>query len=148
MLIQFITRSHKPQKKLLKALGQDHMPELKLKQLQYECATWKRSLSFMMEENVRLKNRISEILKDNFDNGLLENIESFQNKFVDEDTRMSLLRDDVAGLENLLLSDTPKKENNEAIEKKLKKVRTNIIEAEKQFSGLKLSFNNYLSKNM
>ncbi len=124
------------------------MPELKLKQLQYECATWKRSLSFMMEENIRLKNRIAEILKDNFDNGLLENIESFQNKFVDEDTRMSLLRDDVAGLENLLLSDTPKQENNEAIEKKLKKVRTNIIEAEKQFSGLKLSFNNYLSKNM
>ena len=124
------------------------MPELKLKQLQYECATWKRSLGFMMEENVRLKNRISEILKDNFDNGLLENIESFQNKFIDEDTRMSLLRDDVAGLENLLLIESPVTENNEAIEKKLKKVRNNIIEAEKQFSGLKLAFNNYLSKNM
>ena len=101
-----------------------------------------------MEENIRLKNRIAEILKDNFDTGLLENIETFQNNFIDEDTRMSLLRDDVAGLEKMLVIELPEPESNEAIEKKLKKVSNNIIEAEKQFSGLKLAFNNYLSKNM
>ena len=126
----------------------DPRPELKLKQLQYECATWKRSLSFMMEENIRLKNRIAEILKDNFDTGLLENIETFQNNFINEDTRMSLLRDDVADLEKLLLHEPMETKTSEAIEGKLKKVRNNIMEAEKQFSGLKLSFNNYLSKNM
>lgn len=126
------------------------MPELKLKQLQYECATWKRSLGFMMEENIRLKNRIAEILKDNFDAGLLENIEMFQNNFINEDTRMSLLRDDVADLEKLLTNQFFENEAKikEAVDSKLKKVRNNIIEAEKQFSGLKMSFNNYLSKNM
>lgn len=126
------------------------MPELKLKQLQYECATWKRSLGFMMEENIRLKNRIAEILKDNFDAGLLENIEMFQNNFINEDTRMSLLRDDVADLEKLLTNQFFENEVKikEAVDSKLKKVRNNIIEAEKQFSGLKMSFNNYLSKNM
>ena len=126
------------------------MPELKLKQLQYECATWKRSLGFMMEENIRLKNRIAEILKDNFDAGLLENIEMFQNNFINEDTRMSLLRDDVADLEKLLANQFFENEAKikEAVDSKLKKVRNNIIEAEKQFSGLKMSFNNYLSKNM
>lgn len=126
------------------------MPELKLKQLQYECATWKRSLGFMMEENIRLKNRIAEILKDNFDAGLLENIEMFQNNFINEDTRMSLLRDDVADLEKLLTNQFFENEAKikEAVDSKLKKVRNNIIEAEKQFSGLKMAFNNYLSKNM
>jgi len=101
-----------------------------------------------MEENIRLKNRIAEILKDHFDTGLLENIETFQNNFIDEDTRMSLLRDDVAGLEKMLLTESSEMKNHEAIEKRLKKIRNNIIEAEKQFSGLKLAFNNYLSKNM
>lgn len=102
----------------------------------------------MMEENIRLKNRIAEILKDNFDTALLENIESFQNNFVNEDTRMSLLRDDVADLEKLLQHEPSESKTSGAIEGKLKKVRNNIMEAEKQFSGLKLSFNNYLAKNI
>ena len=101
-----------------------------------------------MEENIRLKNRIAEILKDNFDTGLLENIETFQNNFIDEDTRMSLLRDDVADLEKLLQHEPFENKTTPAIETKLKKIRNNIMEAEKQFSGLKLAFNNYLSKNM
>ena len=133
---------------LKRGLGPDYMPELKLKQLQYECATWKRSLSFMIEENIRLKNRIAEILKDNFDTGLLERIETFQNNFIDEDTRMSLLRDDVADLEKLLAYEPSEIKTRDAIDSKLKKIRNNIMEAEKQFSGLKLAFNNYLTKNM
>lgn len=133
---------------LNRAYRPEPMAELKLKQLQYECATWKRSLGFMMEENIRLKNRIAEILKDNFDTGLLEHIETFQNNFIDEDTRMSLLRDDVADLEKLLQHEPFETKTTPAVETKLKKIRNNIMEAEKQFSGLKLAFNNYLSKNM
>ena len=53
------------------------MPELKLKQLQNESDSWKKLLGFMMDENIRLKNRLSELLKDKFDKNLLEEVESF-----------------------------------------------------------------------
>ena len=54
------------------------MPELKLKQLKYESDTWKRLLDFMMDENIQLKNRLSEVLKDQFDKNLLDDVERFQ----------------------------------------------------------------------
>jgi regulator of replication initiation timing len=54
--------------------------DFKLKQLQYEIDSWKRLLGFMMEENIHLKIRLSEMLKNKFDNNLLEEVEIFYNK--------------------------------------------------------------------
>jgi regulator of replication initiation timing len=125
------------------------MPELKLKQLQYEADTWKRLLGFMMDENIHLKNRISQILKDRFDENLLEEVEVFQNNFVKEDALIGLLRNDVAELDKLLqkevFEDGTIVKN---VESKLKKLRHNIKNAEKQFGKLKMDFNNYLSENI
>jgi regulator of replication initiation timing len=125
------------------------MPELKLKQLQYEADTWKRLLGFMMEENIHLKNRVSQILKDRFDENLLEEVESFQSSFVKEDEMISFLRNDVAELDKLLqrevFEDGMIIKN---VESKLKKIRHNIKNAEKQFGKLKANFNNYLSENI
>ena len=125
------------------------MPELKLKQLQYESDTWKRLLGFMMDENIHLKNRLSEVLKDNFDKNLLEGVEGFQNNFIKEDELIGLLRNDVAGLDKLLEREIFEdgKIVNE-IDKRLKNLRNNIVYAEKQFGKLKLEFNNYLSENI
>jgi hypothetical protein len=58
------------------------MPEFKLKQLQYESDTWKRILGFMIDENIHLKHRITEILKNGFDKSQLEGLEQFQNSFI------------------------------------------------------------------
>jgi hypothetical protein len=125
------------------------MPELKLKQLQYESDTWKRLLGFMMDENIHLKNRLSEVLKDKFDKNLLIEIEGFQNNFIKEDELIGLLRNDVAGLDKLLEREIFEdgKIVNE-IDKRLKNLRNNIVYAEKQFGKLKLEFNNYLSENI
>ena len=68
------------------------MSQIKLKQLQHESDTWKRSLAFMMDENVQLKNRLAEILKPDFDNSLLDDIEIFQTNFLREDEVISLLK--------------------------------------------------------
>ncbi len=125
------------------------MPELKLKQLQYEADTWKRLLGFMMDENIQLKNRISQILKDRFDQNLLEEVEGYQSSFVKEDELIGLLRNDIAELDKLL-----QKEVFEdgmiikIVEGKLKKIRNNIKNAEKQFGKLKMEFNNYFSENI
>jgi regulator of replication initiation timing len=127
----------------------DCMPALKLKQLQYESDTWKRLLGFMTEENIHLKNRLSEILKGRFSNNMLEEVEVFQNRFVREDELIGMLRNDVAMLDRLL-----EREIFEDgliakdIGRSLKNIRRNITIAEKQFGKLKIDFNSYLSENI
>ena len=56
----------------------EKMTELKLMQLRHEINTWKRMLSFMQEENVHLKNRLSDVLKDRFNKNLLDEVEFFK----------------------------------------------------------------------
>ena len=125
------------------------MPELKLKQLQYESDTWKRLLGFMKDENIHLKNRLSEILKNGFNKNLLEELENFNSRFLKEDELIGLIRHDMAELDKLLLRKTF--ENGKIIEeigKKLKTIRNNTELAERRFAKVKLEFNNYLSENI
>jgi len=125
------------------------MPELKLKQLQYESDTWKRLLGFMKDENIHLKNRLSEILKNDFNKNLLEELENFNSRFLKEDELIGLIRHDMAELDKLLLRKTF--ENGKIIEeigKKLKTIRNNTELAERRFAKVKLEFNNYLSENI
>jgi Txe/YoeB family toxin of Txe-Axe toxin-antitoxin module len=125
------------------------MPEFKLKQLQYESDTWKRLLAFMMDENVHLKNRLSEVLKDGADDSMLNEMENFQNIFVSEDEQIRLLRKDISELEKLLVREVF--EDGKIIKqvnKKLKMLRNNIVEAENKFSRLKSDFHSYLSENI
>jgi hypothetical protein len=133
----------------LRYLKQGTMPELKLKQLQYETDTWKRSLAFMMDENIRLKIRLSEILKDKYDATLLEIVEDFQNNFIKEDELIGLLRNDIAELDKLFKMEILEdgwilKE----IDIKLKNLRNNIVTAEHQFGKLQADFNSYLLQNL
>ena len=125
------------------------MPELKLKQLQYESDSWKRLLRFMMDENIHLKNRLSEVLKDQFDKNLLVEVEVFQNNFIKEDGLVALLRNDVAELDKLLVREICEdgKIINE-IDRRLNNLRNNIMNAELQFGKLKSEFNSYLLENM
>ena len=77
------------------------MPELKLKQLQYESDTWKRSLSFIIDENIHLKNGLTEIVQNSEDVDLLERAEYFQSRLIKEDERISLIRNDLTELDKL-----------------------------------------------
>jgi regulator of replication initiation timing len=133
----------------IKHLKPEYMPELKLKQLQYEADTWKRLLGFMIDENIHLKNRLSEILKDRFDKNLLDEVESFQSMFVKEDQMIGLLRNEVAELDKLLVREAFEDGTIiKQVDRKLKKLRDNINNAEKQFGKLKTEFNSYLSENI
>lgn len=121
----------------------------KREQLQYESNTWKRLLAFMMEENVHLKNRLSDVLKDNFDKELLAEMELFQTRFVKEDESISLLRHDIATLDKLLVKEIfadsilLAKAN-----KKMKEIRANMIISEAKFGKLKSDFNIFLVENL
>lgn len=123
------------------------MPELKLRQLKYERDTWHRLLAFMIDENIHLKNRLSEILKHVFDKDLLEEMENFQSRFIKEDELIGLLRNDLAELDKLLMREILEDGNiKNDINRKLKNLRSNIVITEAQFSQLKIEFNDYLSE--
>jgi hypothetical protein len=117
----------------------------KFKQLQFECNTWKRMLSFMMEENVYLKNRLSEILADAGTSERLVEIEDFQSRFLRSDELIRILRNDVAELEQFI---SDQKEDavseNPQIHSKLSCIRLNIPLVQRQEERMKAEFNNFL----
>ena len=117
----------------------------KLKQAAFETGVLKRSLIFIREENMHLKNRVSEILSNGFDKKMLNTMEGFQNRLVMEDELIGLLRHDVAAIDALLISEG---ETIAAINKKLRKLSCSIEIAETHFGKLKLEFNDFLSKNI
>ena len=121
----------------------------KINQLQVEVNTWKRLLNFFSDENVCLKNRLSEILKNGFDRKLLEEFENFQTKFIKQDEMITFLRNDIAELDKLLLNeklDIGKNEN--TIDRKLEHLRKNITNSEGRFFQLQINFNTYILENM
>lgn len=124
------------------------MTELKLMQLRHEINTWKRMLGFMQEENVHLKNRLSDVLKDRFNKNMLDGVEFFQTNFIREDEVIGLLKNEVAEVENILQSEIFMNENIYPIGRKFEKVRKNIDAAERDFTKINIDFNKYLSENI
>lgn len=120
------------------------MPGSKLNQLQYESDSWKRMLAFLIEENIYQKNRLTEILKHQFNKTLLPAVEDFHNKFIKEDEMIHILRNDIADLDDLLRADRNDGKIGKEIETKSSTLRNNMIVAGKQFSRLQFEFNTYL----
>lgn len=125
------------------------MPQKKMQQIQIESNTWKRLLDFFREENVRSKNRLSDILKESFDRSLLEDLENFQSQFVKHDELIGLLRNEIAELDKLLLDDEINDGGMPAmIARKLGNLRHNLSNSERRFCELQLDFNTYLVENI
>ena len=129
----------------MRTIKNDRMPGIKLRLLRQESDTWKRILEFMTEENIHLKNRLSEILKGDLEHDLLMTAEIFQNSFVREDELIRLLRKDVFAFDQLLAREIY--EDGAIVNKVMKSfkiIRKNISESETQFNQLKYQFSNYL----
>ena len=126
------------------------MPELQIQQLQFEINALKRLLAFMMDENVHLKNRIPEILKNSFENKMLGKVEIFHNRFIMEDELIGMLRNNVAELDKLLQVQkvVEDKKSIHDIEKKVRKLSFNMENTESQFMKLKADFNTFLLENV
>ena len=133
---------------MAQSINLDCIPVIKLEQLQFESDTWKHLLGCMVDENVRLKMRLSEVLKDKFNQNLLEDAENFQSRFLKEDELIALLRNDMAELEKVLKRETAEEVVIKEVYKKLKVIKKNIKTAEKHLSTLQLEFNNYIAENI
>jgi hypothetical protein len=119
------------------------MSRLDLAQIKSESDSWKRSLNFMIDENIHLKGRLTQILRKEFNKDLLEVAENFHNNFIKQDELIGLLRNDIAELDALLLKGN--KTNLGEIKRKLTKLRDNLSNASKEFDQLKIAFNDYLA---
>ena len=125
----------------------EYLLGLKLRQFQYETDTWKRLIRFIMDENVQMKNRLSEVLKNTIATSFLEEVESFQSCFIKEDELIGLLRSDITDLDKLLTTNIfEDKEISKEVTRKLNRLRNNIVNVETQFNKLKMEFNCYLSE--
>ena len=121
-----------------------NIPEKDLRQFQTEIEVWKQLLNSRMEENVLLKNAISDILKNNFNQNSLEEIEGFQTQFIKEDDLIHLLRSDISDIENVLYS---KISENGKIEKsfdtKIENLRRDLTNSTISFRMLKSAFHDF-----
>lgn len=123
--------------------------DLKLKQIQHEVETWRRLLLYMQEENIHLKNRLSEVLKDRFDKKMLQEVEEFQNKFIKQDNLITSLKKEVAIIEEYIhFKKNLSLEIINPSEKNIAGIRYNVEVAEKKFAVLKTGFNHYLSASI
>ena len=113
-----------------------------LRQFKAETESWKQLLSSRMEENVLLKNKLADILKNNFDQSSLEDIEEFQTQFIEQDEWIKSLKKDVIELDKIFADG----EMEESLDITVKNFRRNLASSSKRFSFLKSAFNDFQEK--
>ena len=109
----------------------------------------KRVLCFLIDENIHLKNRLSNILKAGCAALLLVKLEVFQTSFICTDTLLALLRNDLADFEKKL--ETDKAGNlliNNNVSGRVQRMRRNICAAVLAFHQRQSAFNDYLEKKL
>jgi hypothetical protein len=123
------------------------IPEKNARHFQTEIEIWKQSLNFRMEENVLLKNKLADILKNHFDQNSLEEIEEFQTKFIREDELINSLRRDVNNLDNLLYTKMFEDGKMEKLfDTKMEKLSKDITNSITRFRILQSAFDDFQHK--
>ena len=120
-----------------------------VRQFQEVLENWKQLLNSRMEENVLLKNKLADLLKNNFDFGQnsLEEIEEFQTQFIMEDELIHLLRRDVKDLDNLLYDKMfEDKKMGKLFDTKMESLRKDIANSVTRFGILQSSFDDFQHK--
>lgn len=116
-----------------------------IRQFQYESESWKRTLAFMTDEMIHLKNRLSEVLRGKIDATRLITAENFQTCFITQDDLIALLKSDIADFDKLLVKEIYLDGAIIAhVKMKLKNIGMRMRTAEDRFNDMKMAFNNQL----
>jgi hypothetical protein len=121
-----------------------------LGQYRHEIDTWKRELGFMQEENIILKNRLSEILTSAglYEESMLERLENFQSEFLSQDNQIRRLQVIIMDEQKLLMREIF--EDGQVLhllKSRQRQLRHEMAETELSFQKLKTEFNIYLSQD-
>lgn len=113
-----------------------------VKQFRLESDEWKRTLELLLLENAYLKNRLAEIVKVSSATLLfLEKAEDYQNRFMQKDEVINLMRQDINEFDRLLAACGPdKKELLKSIQQRQQTLRKELMLLESTFSLLKVQF--------
>lgn len=119
------------------------MHEEKYEHIKQDQMTWLKSLENLRQENVYLKNRLAEIIKNEVSSELLEKAEYFLGLFLDKDAVISLLRRDIA---HWYAANTASAHNGELkdILQEQTKLKNDVERLEKEFVTVKSAFNKFL----
>ena len=122
--------------------------QMTLNQCEKESDEWKRTLTFLSQENSFLKLRLADVLKaPEISADLLEHAERYQSAFVQKDEIIRLLLHDVFKLDDLLTREIY--EDGMLIKEvtyKHNHLRRQVRFLETEFNKLKVQFNNYVSE--
>lgn len=113
--------------------------------LKKERETWIRTLDYIQQENVFLKNYLADIIKDDIKPDMLEQAEYFQNQFINKDAVIALLRYDIAN-QNKLSEIGADNGEFAKIQSRQIKLRADMEKMEREFSKLKFQFNTYIAE--
>lgn len=116
-------------------------------QFHHENKTWGRLLEFFKQENIFLKNRLSEVVDHSTDKEFLALAEQFQNKFIIKDEIIDELRHDI-NLQSVDLINNNDSLVDSKLIKRQEKLRNEMEYFEKDFIQLKNEFNKYLSSRV
>lgn len=114
--------------------------------IKQEQMSWLKTLEGLRQENVFLKNRLAEIIKDNVSTEMLEKAEQFLAIFIDKDTVISLLRRDIAQLSAATTANSINGELNKALLEQAK-LKHDVERMSKEFTTVKTKFNAFLAEN-
>jgi len=116
--------------------------------LKNERETWLRTLDYIQQENVFLKNHLADIIKNDIKPEMLEQVEYFQNQFINKDAVIALLRYDIANQNRL--SENGVEHNGDFVKLQARqgKLRGDMEKMEREFSRLKFQFNTYIAETL
>lgn len=117
-----------------------------IRQFQQESDEWKRTLELLLLENAYLKNRLAEIVNvSRTTMPFLEKAEDYQNRFMQKDEVINLMRKDITEFDRLLAQCTA--ENRDLLKTimhRQKSLRKELLLLESTFSSLKVQFQQML----
>lgn len=112
-----------------------------------ENESWRRTLGFLIEEDIILKAGISDILKNmtETNEGILKRLEQFHNRLMKENDTVRVLRTGVADMEKKLNQDFfVDTDFTNSITRVQRILRKQIETVEMEFLKLKFDFNEYI----
>lgn len=118
--------------------------------LHFEHVQWDSELSFWQDELKSFKNKLSELVNRWTDNGIMAQLEHFQNQIILHGEVIDILKHDIHAHESNMAAHSIKKENvlDQELVKKHVAMRMRIETQRQIYADLKKEFFAFLSKYM
>jgi|SRR5690606_34842631 len=105
----------------------------------YEINAWLRTLDYLQQENIYMKTRLAETMKDQVNSATLEKAEYYQSAFINKDTVIAFLRQDILQFQENNIPEAEARERKNVLQADMQKM-------EKEFAKLKFEFNDFIQK--